>query len=112
GRLADRVRPRTILLWTSAASLLIAVGLAIVAGSDPAGFWAVYALVALLGTANAFERVAAQAIIYEIVGPRLLTRAVSISTIAVAAARSIGPGLAGIAFAAFGPVVCMLVNAA
>lgn len=112
GRLADRVRPRTILLCTSAASMIIACGLAAVVGADPSGYWAVYALVALLGSVNAFERVAAQAIIYELVGPLLLSRAVSLSTIAVAAARSVGPGLAGIAFADFGPVVCMLVNAA
>ena len=112
GRLADRVRPRTILLCTSASSAVVVGGLAIVLAREPAPLWSIYALVLLLGIFGAFERVAAQAIIYELVGPEGLSRAVSISTIALAAARSIGPGLAGIAFVALGPSMCMVVNAA
>jgi MFS family permease len=112
GRLADRIRPRTILLCTSASSAVVVGGLAIVLAREPAPLWAIYALVLLLGVFGAFERVAAQAIIYELVGPGGLSRAVSISTITLAAARSIGPGLAGIAFVALGPSMCMVVNAA
>lgn len=112
GRLADRVRPRTILLCTSAASFVIVASLAIVLAAESTEVWAIYALVLVLGTANTFDRVAAQAFVYEVVGPGGLSRAVSISTIALATARSIGPGLAGLAFAGWGPVVCMAVNAA
>jgi MFS family permease len=112
GRLADRVRPRTILLWTSAGSALVGLGLAAVVGGDSPDLRAIYALVFALGCINAVDRVAAQAIIFEIAGPELLTRSVSISTIALAAARSVGPGLAGIAFATFGAAWCMVANAA
>lgn len=112
GRLADRVRPRTILLATSALSALVGIGLAVTIGlSQGADLRIVYALVFVLGCVNTFDRVAAQAIIFEIVGPATLTRSVSISTIALAAARSIGPGLAGIAFAALGAEWCMVINA-
>lgn len=112
GRLADRLRPRTILLFTSALSAVVVCGLAAIVSAAQPAIWAVLALVFALGTVNTFDRVAAQAIIFEIVGTSGLSRAVSISTIALAAARSIGPGLAGIAFAALGPAVCMLLNAA
>ncbi|NLP83592.1 MFS transporter [Microbacterium sp. CFH 90308] len=112
GRLADRVRPRTILLVTSLASALVVAGLAVVTLAPEPSILAIYALVGALGTVHAFERVAAQAIIFEIVGPERLGRAVSLSTIALASARSIGPGLAGIAFQALGPTACMLINSA
>jgi MFS family permease len=112
GRLADRIRPRSILLVTSATSAILGFGLAAVVVADPPDLRAIYALVLALGCINAFDRVAAQAIIFEIAGSELLTRSVSISTIALAAARSIGPGLAGLAFAAFGPAWCMVANAA
>lgn len=112
GRLADRVRPRTILLVTSLASALVVAGLALVTLAPEPSVVAIYALVAALGTVHAFERVAAQAIIYELVGPDGLGRAVSLSTIALASARSIGPGLAGIAFPGLGPTACMLINSA
>ncbi|MFK4835742.1 MFS transporter [Microbacterium sp. ZW T2_14] len=112
GRLADRVRPRTILLVTSLASALVVAGLAFVTLASEPPIVAIYALVAALGTVHAFERVAAQAIIFEIVGPEALGRAVSLSTIALASARSIGPGLAGIAFQGLGATACMLVNSA
>ena len=112
GRLADRIRPRTILLVTSAASAVIGVGLAITVVNAGANLLVMYALVFLLGCVNTFDRVAAQAIIFEIAGPETLTRSVAISTIALAAARSIGPGLAGVAFAALGAGWCMAINAA
>lgn len=112
GRLADRIRPRTILLCTSALSAVVVGVLAVVLLEESAPLWSIYSLVLLLGAVGAFERVASQAIIFELVGPSGLSRAVSISTIALAAARSIGPGLAGIAFVALGPSMCMVLNAA
>jgi MFS family permease len=111
GRIADRVRPRTILLVTSLASAAIVVGLAVATLQPDVGVETFYALVAALGTVNTFDRVAAQAIVFELVGPAELGRAVSLSTIALASARSIGPGLAGVAFQGMGATACMLFNA-
>ncbi len=112
GWVADRFRPRTILLVTTLLSAIVVGGLALATLDETPQIGAVYALVAALGCVHTFERVAAQAIIFEIVGPAALTRAASLSTIALASARSVGPGLAGIAFQSLGPTVCMLVNAA
>ena len=110
GWLADRLRPRSILLCTSLLSAGIVAVLALVAGAAEPKLGAIYTLVAGLGTVSTFERIAAQAIIFELVGAAGLTRAVSVSTIALASARSIGPGLAGIAFQALGATACMLLN--
>lgn len=112
GRLADRVRPRTILLVTSALAAAVAASLGVVVAAEEPDLILIYAGVGALGTVQTFERIAAQTIIFELVGPASLSRAVSISTIALAAARSIGPGLAGIAFAQLGAPACMLANAA
>lgn len=112
GRLADRIAPRTILMVGALASAAIVGGLALVVAGEAPPVWLLYVFVAALGAVHAFERVAAQAIIVELSGRALLARAVSISTVSQAAARSIGPGLAGLAFEGFGPATCMALNAA
>lgn len=112
GRIVDRVSSRTVLLVGAALSAVVVFLLAAAVATENAGLAVVYVLVACLGAVNAFERVAAQAIIRSLVSADRLGRAVSLSTIAVAAGRSIGPGLAGLLFQAAGPVVCLLANAA
>ncbi|MCC9195221.1 MFS transporter [Arthrobacter sp. zg-Y916] len=111
GRLLDRVAPRTVLLVTSLASAVVTASLVFVVTRDP-DLWLLYAMVGLLGSVQAFERVAAQTIIFELVGPDGLSKAASVSTISLAAARSVGPALAGLAFQGLGPSACILINAA
>lgn len=111
GRLLDRVAPRTVLLVTSLTSAVVTASLVFVVTRDP-DLWLLYAMVGVLGSVQAFERVAAQTIIFELVGPDGLSRAASISTISLAAARSVGPALAGLAFQGLGPSACILINAA
>lgn len=111
GRIVDRVSSRTVLLIGAALSAVVVSLLALAVSADAPSLWVIYGLVACLGAVNAFERIAAQAIIRSLVSVDRLGRAVSLSTIAVAAGRSIGPGLAGLLFQAAGPVVCLLANA-
>ncbi|MEB7504947.1 MFS transporter [Arthrobacter koreensis] len=111
GRLLDRVAPRTVLLATSLASAVVTASLVFVVTRDP-DLWLLYAMVGVLGSVQAFERVAAQTIIFELVGPDGLSKAASVSTISLAAARSVGPALAGLAFQGLGPSACILINAA
>ncbi|MCC3298465.1 MFS transporter [Arthrobacter caoxuetaonis] len=109
GRLLDRVAPRTVLLVTSLASAVVTASLVLTRDPD---LWLLYGMVGVLGSVQAFERVAAQTIIFELVGPDGLSKAASISTISLAAARSVGPALAGLAFQGLGPSACILINAA
>lgn len=111
GRLADRVRPRTIMLVAAFASAVLVGAMAVVLAVDGIPLWPVFVLLFLLGCAGAFDRVASQTIIFELVGARDLSRGAALTTIAQAAARSVGPGLAGLAFQGLGPVWCMVINA-
>lgn len=110
GRLMEHVAPRTVMLVTSLASSAATFGLVFVIGENP-NLWVLYGIVGALGAVQAFERVAAQTIIYEIVGAEGLSRAAAVSTIALAAARSVGPAFAGLAFQGLGAEPCLLVNA-
>src|SRR5690606_16055235 len=112
GRLADTVRPRTILLATSSTLGVLTLGLAAAVSVEEPQLPLVYGLIVAPGVVGAFERVAAQAFVYELVGGGLLQSGVVLSTVYISAARSIGPGLAGFAVLAVGPAACLLINAA
>jgi MFS family permease len=112
GRVADTVRPRTVLIATSAGVGVITLALAWVVSAERPSLPLIYGLILLSGVVTAFDRVAAQAFVYELVGAELLQSGVVLSTVYISAARSIGPGLAGFAVLAVGPTVCLLINAA
>lgn len=112
GRLADSVRPRSILIATSATLGTITLGLALVVSAEEPSLPLVYGLLLASGVAIAFERVASQAIVFELVGGELLQSGVVLSTVYISAARSIGPALAGVAVIVLGAPACLLINAA
>lgn len=112
GRLADRLSPRTILFATSAASALVVLALSFAIADVERNLVLIYGLIAVLGSINAFDRVAAQSIIHLLVDREVLGSAVATYTMALSVARSIGPGLAGIAFTSLGGAVCLQINAA
>ena len=64
------------------------------------------------GLNNAFENPSRQSFMLELVGPEHLRNAVSLNSVLVNVARSIGPAVAGILIATVGDGVCFLVNAA
>lgn len=111
GRLADTVRPRAILIVTSAALGGTTLGLMAAVSVEEPSLLVIYGLLLLSGVAIAFERVAAQTIIYELVGGEMLESGVVLSTVYMSAARSVGPGLAGIAVITLGAPMCLLINA-
>ncbi len=69
-----------------------------------------FAIIAVSGVVQAFDRTAGQSFLFELVGAKELAAAVSLNTVALSAARSIGPGLAGLAYAAAGPATCFAIN--
>ncbi len=95
------------------ATAAFAVGLGVVIGADDAAsLGMIYALAAGSGAASVFTRIGAQALIYPVVGPHLLQNGVTLSSLYISGARSLGPGLAGFALAATGPVWCQVITAA
>lgn len=110
GRLADRISPRTILMITATGTAATTGTLFFIVLNDPNAIAAVYVLAAVSGVFFAFERVTGQAFVYEIVGPGLLQNAVALLSTTTSVARSIGPAVAGLAYAMLGAAWCFLVH--
>jgi MFS family permease len=88
----------------------LALGLLTVTGSVTV--WEIGVLAALLGFNNAFENPARQSFMSEMVGAENLRNAVTLNSVLVNVARTVGPAIAGLLIATVGVGVCFLVNAA
>jgi MFS family permease len=112
GVIADRIDKRKAMVWLQAAMGLQALALGILTVTGEVRVWQIGVLAALLGVNNAFENPARQSFMLEMVGPEHLRNAVSLNSVLVNVARTIGPAIAGLLIATVGEGVCFLVNAA
>jgi MFS family permease len=112
GVLADKIDNRRLLLATSTASGLVALGFGAMIAAGQTSMWAIYTLTTMLGLLLAVERPAMQAILFQLVGPDLLPSAVAANSTINSMSRLVGPALAGALIAGFGVGVCFAVNAA
>lgn len=112
GVIADRVPKRNLLLVTQATSASLAAVLTGLVVSGNVQLWHVYALALGLGTANAFDMPTRQAFVSEMVDRDALMNAVALNSALFNAGRIVGPAIAGLLLAAFGPAVCFGLNAA
>ena len=95
GVIADRVDKRRlmIVLQTMMGVQALVLGLLTITGS--VRIWEIAVLAMLLGLNNAFENPARQSFMLEMVGAEHLRNAVSLNSVLVNVARSIGPAVAG-----------------
>ena len=112
GVIADRVDKRKLMMALQSAMGLQALALGLLTVTGMVTVWEIGVLAALLGLNNAFENPARQSFMLELVGPEHLRNAVSLNSVLVNVARTIGPAVAGILIATVGDGVCFLVNAA
>jgi MFS family permease len=112
GVVADRVDKRRLMvgLQTLMGVQALALGLLTITGA--VRLWEIGALAVLLGLNNAFENPARQSFMLEMVGPEHLRNAVSLNSVLVNVARTIGPAVGGVLIATVGTGVCFLFNAA
>lgn len=112
GLVVDRVDKRRALVATQVAqaALALALGLLVVAGSVE--LWMVWVLAFGLGVTRTIDSPARQSFVTEMVGARLLPRAIALNSVVVSAARAVGPAAGGVIIAAFGVGPCFLINAA
>jgi MFS family permease len=112
GVVADRVDKRklTIALQTAMGVQALILGLLTVTGVVKV--WEIAVLAAVLGVNNAFENPARQSFMVELVGPEHLRNAVSLNSVLVNVARSIGPAIGGVLIETVGTGECFLINAA
>jgi MFS family permease len=112
GVIADRVDKRRLMVILQSAMGLQALALGLLTLTGAVRLWEIGLLAFLLGINNAFENPARQSFVLELVGAENLRNAVSLNSVLVNVARSVGPAVAGILIATVGESVCFLVNAA
>jgi MFS family permease len=112
GVIADRVDKRRLMVILQAAMGVQALILGVLTITGAIELWEIGVLALLLGLNNAFENPARQSFMLEMIGPENLRNAVSLNSVLVNVARTIGPAVAGILIATVGTGVCFLVNAA
>ena len=112
GVIADRVDKRRLMIILQTMMGLQALTMGLLAVFGVLQVWEIGVLAALLGFNNAFENPARQSFMSEMVGPDHVRNAVSLNSVMVNVARSVGPAVAGILLATVGDGVCFLINAA
>jgi len=112
GVIADRVDKRRLMIALQSAMGIQALVLGLLTVAGAVHVWEIGILAALLGFNNAFENPSRQSFMLEMVGPEHLRNAVSLNSVLVNVARSIGPAVAGLLIATVGDGVCFLANAA
>ncbi len=111
GVVVERVDKRRLLVVTQLGAALLALTLGLLVATGTVRLWAVMALALALGVVHLFDNPARQTFVLEMVGPDQLANAVTLNSVAVNAARTLGPALAGLLIATAGIAVCFLVNA-
>ena len=96
GLLADRYDKRRLLQISQACMGLLALTLAVLVITDAVALWHVFVLASGLGAAAAIDAPVRQSFVSEMVGPELLTNAVSLNSTIFNGARLVGPSVAGL----------------
>ncbi len=112
GVIADRVDKRRTMVALQGAMGVQALILGVLTVTGSVHLWEIGVLAALLGLNNAFENPARQSFMMEMVGAEHLRNAVSLNSVLVNVARTVGPAVAGVLIATVGEGVCFLINAA
>ena len=110
GVIADRVPRRTLLIATQVCMMVLAFILAALTFLGLVQPWHIVFLALLLGIAQAFDAPARQAFVLEMVEREDLTNAIALNSTMFNSATAIGPAIAGLTYAAFGPAWCFTLN--
>jgi len=111
GAIADRASRRAIMVLTQSVLAAGALALAFLVVTERLAIGPILVVVVVTGCANALYAPAAQAVIPSLVEPALLLEAISLNSVQFNMARTLGPALAGVAYAAIGPAGCFTLNA-
>lgn len=110
GAIADRFPRRRLLLIAQTSMMALAFILAALTFTNLIQPWQVIVLAFLLGCANAFDAPARQAFVTELIDRRDLTNAIALNSSMINTATVVGPAIAGLTYAAFGPAWCFTIN--
>ncbi len=110
GVLADRVDKRKVLMVTQFTAMVQAGILFALTLSGVVQIWHIFLLALMLGMVSAVEMPMRQAFAAELVPREDLVNAIALNSATFNAARVIGPAIAGITLALFGPAVNFGIN--
>ena len=110
GVIADRVPRRRLLVVTQSSMAVLALILAALTFTGVVQPWHIVVLALGLGTANAFDAPAGQAIIVDLIDREELTNAIALNATLLNLATVIGPTVAGLTYAAVGGGWCFALN--
>ena len=110
GVLADRISRRKILIITQTWMMLLAFILALLTFTNLVEAWHIIILAFGLGIGNAFDAPSRQAFVNELVDRENLVNAIALNSTMFNTATAIGPAVAGITYALFGPAWCFTIN--
>jgi predicted MFS family arabinose efflux permease len=91
--------------------MILAIILALLTFTHLVQAWHIIVLAFFLGCANAFDAPARQAFVTDLVDRQDLTNAIALNSTMFNAGTVLGPALAGLTYAAFGPQWCFTINA-
>ena len=110
GVVADRIPRRTLLIITQVSMLVLAFVLAALAFTNLVKPWHIIVLAFLLGVANAFDAPARTSFVLELVNREHMTNAIALNSTMFNIGTVVGPSVAGLTYAAFGPAWCFTLN--
>jgi MFS family permease len=110
GVVADRVPRRRLLIVTQTCMMVLAFVLAGLTFLHAIRPWHILLLSFGMGIANAFDAPARQAFVLEMVEPADLTNAIALNGAMFNTATAVGPAVAGVTYALFGPAWCFVIN--
>jgi MFS family permease len=110
GVIADRISRRNMMVITQSLMLVLAFILAALTFTNIVQPWHIVILAFLLGVANAFDAPARIAFVTELVSREDMTNAIALNSTMFNIATVVGPSVAGLTYAAFGPAWCFTLN--
>lgn len=110
GVIADRFPRRIILLLTQFWLMFLAFILAFLTFTNLVQPWHIILLSFGVGIGNAFDAPARHAFVNELVDKKDLVNAIAMNSTMFNTATAIGPAIAGITYALFGPAWCFTIN--
>lgn len=110
GVISDRIPRRTLLIITQSVMMVLALILAVLVFTGAVQPWHIVLLALLLGIANSFDAPARQAFVVELVSREDLSNAIALNSTMFNAGTVVGPAMAGVVYALFGPAWCFTLN--
>ena len=110
GVVVDRFSKKKILYFTQAANMVLALVLGVLTQMGLASVPVIGTIAFLMGTVNAVDAPARQAMVSELVNKEQLASAIALNSGIFNAARVVGPGLAGMLIAAVGTGGAFIAN--